>query len=278
MRATIWDLGVWGLSFSAAWLLAPLVWKRILETAVSAAEGFGRERVALGQRVILAGIAAVSGFAGFALYALTRSLLLAGLAMGVGLFAPGWVLSAYQGWRCRLFQRQFMDVLLMIANSMRAGFNLSQAVDIVAREMPAPAGPEFGRVVRDRDLGVSLDEGLERLAARMKGESVRIFVTAVQVGRQTGGDLTRILDGLVQMIRERERVEDRVRTMTSETRFQGYTLAALPYLLLVGWLCLDPEGVRGVFATGWGKCLLAIGSVFNGLALVVIRNMASVKV
>lgn len=278
MSLTIWDLGVWAVAFTAAWLIVPAAWRHVRETAGEAAEGFGRERVALGLRVILSGIALVSALAGCGVYALTASLLPTALAMGVGLVAPGWALSSYQAWRRRRFHQQFMDVLLMIANSLRAGFNLSQAVDIVAREMPAPASQEFARVVRDRDLGVSLDEGLERLVARMEGESVRIFVTAIQVGRQTGGDLTRILDGLVKMIRERERVEDRVQTMTSETRFQGYTLAALPYLLLIGWFCLDPEGVRGVFSTGWGKGLLAVGTTFNGLALVVIRNMASVKV
>ena len=278
MNLTIWDLGIWALSFTGAWLIVPAAWVHIRQTAESAAEGFGRERLALGIRVILIGIASVSILGGCAMFAFTQSLLLATLATGAGLVAPGWALSSYQSWRRRRFHQQFMDVLLMIGNSLRAGFNLSQAVDIVAREMPAPAGQEFARVVRDRDLGMSLDEGLERMVIRMQGESLRIFVTAIQVGRQTGGDLTRILDGLVKMIRERERVEDRVRTMTSETRFQGYTLAALPYLILVVWFCLDSAGVRGVFSTGWGKALLAVGTTFNALALMVIRNMASVKV
>ncbi len=278
MTFTIWDLGVWAVAFTGAWLIVPATWKHVCETAATAAEGFGRERVALGLRVILGGIALVSALVGCGVYGLTRSLPAAVLGMGIGLVAPGWALSSYQSWRRRRFHEQFMDVLLMIANSLRAGFNLSQAVDIVAREMPAPACQEFSRIVRDRDLGMSLDEGLERFVARMEGESVRIFVTAIQVGRQTGGDLTRILDGLVTMIRERERVADRVRTMTSETRFQGYTLAALPYLLLIGWFCLDPGGVRGVFSTGWGKGLLAVGTTFNALALIVIRNMASIKV
>lgn len=278
MPITICDLGVWALAFVGAWLIAPSAWRHVRETAGVAADGFGRERIALGLRVILTGIALVSAVVGCGVYGFTRSLLLTALAMGIGLVVPGWALSGYQSWRRRRFQQQFMDVLLVIANSLRAGFNLSQAVEIVAREMPAPASQEFSRVVRDRDLGMSLDEGLERLVTRMEGESVRIFVTAIQVGRQTGGDLTRILDGLVKMIRERERVEDRVQTMTSETRFQGYTLAALPYLLLIGWFCLDPSGVRSVFSTGWGKGLLAVGTTFNGLALLVIRNMASVKV
>jgi tight adherence protein B len=278
MNLTIWDLGIWCIAFAGAWLFVPAAFNHVLETAHTAAEGFCRERVAVGVRAILSGIAGVALVAGITVQALTGSVAAALVAGAVGLLAPGWALSGYQGWRRTRFQQQFMDVLLMIANSLRAGFNLSQAIDIVAREMPAPARDEFGRVVRDRDLGKSLDEGLERMAARMDGESVRIFVTAVQVGRQTGGDLTRILDGLVKMIRERERVEDRVRTMTSETRFQGYTLASLPYLLLIGWFLLDPQGVRDVFGTVLGKCLLAAGTVFNGLALMAIRSMASVKI
>jgi len=272
------DLGVGAVIFAGAVVLLPLLKERVNRTAEEAVEGFDRERLAVGRGRILALIGAVSAMAAWVVWSATNSIGMAGLGLAMGLAAPGWVLGVYQSWRRRRFQAQFRDALIMVSNSLRAGFTLSQAVDILAREMPWPARDEFARTARDRDLGLSLDEALERLAERMGGESLRIFVTAVQVGRQTGGDLARLIDGMVKVIRERERVEERIHTMTAETRFQGYTLAALPYLLLALWVLVDGAGAREIFSTGWGRCLLTCGTFFNLLALAVIRRMAAVRV
>jgi Flp pilus assembly protein TadB len=139
---------VWGVAFTGAWLVVPVAWAYVRETAHAAAEGFGRERVAVGTRVVLFAIAGVALCAGIAVQTLTGSVAAALIAGAVGLMVP-------PGGRCRVirpgggrrFQEQFMDVLLMIANSLSAGFNLSQAIDIVAREMPAP-GPRRIRARR----------------------------------------------------------------------------------------------------------------------------------
>ncbi len=274
----ILDVGIWVVLFGAAAVLLPPLWERVNRTADQAVEGFDRERLAIGRVRVLALIGSVSVVVGWVVWSATGSLLMAGLGLAMGLAAPGWVLGVYQNWRRRRFQVQFRDALIMVSNALRAGFTLSQAVDILGREMPWPSREEFARTARDRDLGLSLDEALERLADRMGGESLRIFVTAVEVGRQTGGDMAQLIDGMVKVIRERERVRERIDTLTAETRFQGYTLAALPYLLLALWVFVDGAGAREIFSTVWGRCLLACGTFFNVLALAVIRRMAAVRV
>jgi tight adherence protein B len=274
----ILEIGMAGVLFTAAAFLVPALVARARKTADQAVEGFDRERVEVSRAAMLGLIAGVSLTAGLVVWAATDSFLMAGLGVAMGMAAPGWVLGLYQSWRRRRFQAQFRDALIMVSNALRAGFTISQALDILAREMPWPARDEFGRTARDRDLGLSVDEALERLADRMGGESLRIFVTAVQVGRQTGGDLAQLMDGMVKVIRDRERVVERIHTMTAETRFQGYTLAALPYLLLALWVLFDGAGARVVFSTVWGRCLLGIGTFFNVMALAVIRRMAAVHV
>ncbi|MCE9614475.1 MAG: type II secretion system F family protein [Lentisphaerae bacterium] len=220
------------------------------------------------------------GCAGIALlcWAMTGSLLLAALAAFLVWQFPGWAVGAAQWRRRRLFLRQFVDLLILMTNSLHAGFNISQTIEIVANEMPSPAREEFGMIQRERDLGASLEDAMESLGERMDSESVTIFVTAILVTLRTGGDLVAVLDKLVTSIRDRERVADRIRTMTSEGRTQGYVIAALPVLLLVGRYFINPEGVRSLLDSNLGLSLIVAGAVLNILGLLAIQRMSDVKV
>ena len=103
-------------------------------------------------------------------------------------------------------------------------------------------------------------------------------MTALLVTLRTGGDLTKVLDKLVKTIRDRERIEDRIRTMTAEGRGQGYVIAAMPFLMLGVRYFMNPESVIRLFNTGWGLALMATGTVLDVLGLLAIRKVSSVKV
>ena len=193
-------------------------------------------------------------------------------------FAPGFVVSAVQAHRRKRFGSQFVDVLLLMSNSLRAGFNLSQTLHIVANEMPAPAKNEFALVLKDRELGASMEDSLEDLSRRMKTDSVTIFVTAILVTIQTGGDVARMLDKLVTTIRDRERVEDRVRTMTSSGRMQGYIVALLPVLMFLAVYVFSRDSMDAFFSSPVGYVIVFLGVILNVLGLYVIRKMSTVEV
>jgi len=200
---------------------------------------------------------------------------LSGLIAGA---IPPAALAVYDAKRKAMFLDQFVDVLVMLSNSLRAGFNMSQAVRIVADEMPTPASEEFACIRRECELGASLDVAFDRLGDRMPSESVRIFVTAVNVSLRSGGDITKVFDNIVTAIRERERVEQRVRTMTSEARMQGYVIAAMPLGVLLGCWFWKPEAVLWMLQSPKGMLLLFLGLGLNVVGLALMSKLSKAKV
>ena len=272
------DLVFFIVSFLGFLCLVPLLWRHLNETADKISAGFDRQRITIASTRIARMLMVASLISGLLFLVLLRSLVATSMGVLLVWLAPGWILVAIQAYRRRLFSQQFVDVLILMANSMRAGFNLNQTLEIVATEMPEPAKTEFGLILRQRNLGASLDMALEDLSARMKSESVTIFVTALLVTLRTGGDLTKVLDKLVKTIRDRERIEDRIRTMTAEGRGQGYVIAAMSFLMLGVRYFMNPESVIRLFNTGWGLALMATGTVLDVLGLLAIRKVSSVKV
>ena len=273
-----YDLGFLVAAFLGFLFLVPLLWQHLNETASAISAGFDRQRITIASTRIARMLMGASLVSGLLFLVLLRSLVAASMGVLFVWLVPGWVLMAIQARRRRLFNQQFVDVLILMANSMRAGFNLNQTLDIVSTEMPEPAKTEFGMIIRQRDLGASLDVALDDLSKRMRSESVTIFVTAMLVTLKTGGDLTKVIDKLVKTIRDRERIEDRIRTMTSEGRGQGYVIAALPFLMLAARYFINPESVIRLFNSGWGLAIIIVGTVLDILGLMAIQKVASVKV
>lgn len=262
----------------ASWLLLPHLLRAVHSQAWSFSDRMRWHGVRVSPTRVLhwmGGGAVVVGLMGWLIFA---NLLLAVLGMVLVCLAPGWIVAAVQSHHRKKFGAQFVDVLLLLSNSLRAGFNLNQALQIVATEMPSPAKNEFSLVLMDRELGASMERALENLGQRMKSDSVRIFITAILVTLQTGGDIVHMLDKLVNTIRDRERVEDRVRTMTASGRMQGYVVAVLPIFLFMSVYLWKGEVVRPLLESLWGQVVIVLGVLFNVMGLVAIRKMSTVDV
>ena len=259
-------------------VLVPVFQRQWAAVTVAISDRFDREHIRIETRRISRWLALSCVLVAVLLFALLRSVWASAIGVLVVWLIPGWTLSVLQYRRRILFNRQFVDVLLLMANSLRAGFNLSQSIEIVGNEMPAPASEEFRLMKRERDLGASMEESLHSLGRRMHSDSMTIFVTAVMVTLSTGGDIARVLDKLVRTIRDRERCEDRIRTMTAEGRGQGYIIASLPVLILAARYLVNPEGVIRLFHTPWGLAIVVVGVTLNLIGLFVLQKCAQVKV
>lgn len=264
--------------FAMAWLLLPRMAEGITATAGVFSDRmrwYGVHRPAAEiRRWMLVGMAASSGLA----FVLFGGWLFPLGAVILVWKAPYWILLAVQARRRQQFQKQFVDVLVMMSNSLRAGFNLPQTLQIVATEMPSPARDEFALALRDRHLGASMEFALEGLGQRMQSGSVSIFVTSILVTMQTGGDLSRVLDKLTAAIRDRERAEDRIRTMTSEGRLQGYIISVIPVLIFASVYVFSPDSIKTLLRRPWGNVVVGIGLLFNILGLMAMQKMSKVKV
>ena len=180
--------------------------------------------------------------------------------------------------RLDTFNSQLPDALEMIARALRAGQSLSFGFNAVASEMSAPIGKEFGRIFEEQNLGVAMDDSLRSMCERVPNLDLRFFVTAVVLQRQTGGDLSEILDKIGSLIRDRFKILGQVKALTGEGRLSGVVLMALPLLLFVIVYNLNPSYVCQLFTDPAGKKMLAVAVVMQVLGAIVIRKIVDIKV
>jgi len=176
------------------------------------------------------------------------------------------------------FERQLIDVLVLLNGAVRAGYSLLQALDVVVREMHAPASDEFRRVRREVSLGLPLNQALLNLTSRMQNDDLYLVVTAININQQVGGNLVTMLDAVTGTIRERIRLFSEVRVLTSQQRYNSYILTLLPFGVGALMFVLNPSYMMGLFTPGIWLCL-PIGAVVNIiLGNIWIRRLAKIEV
>lgn len=159
----------------------------------------------------------------------------------LGFWAPGFYIGRQQKRRLTRFNDQLSDMLNLMVNGLRAGYSTMQAMEAVSKEMPAPICDEFRRVVQEMQIGIPMETALENLLRRIPSDDLDFVVTAVNVQREVGGNLSEILDTISFTIRERVRIKGEIRTLTAQVRTSGSVLSLIPvFLTLVLWF-LNPK-------------------------------------
>ncbi len=175
------------------------------------------------------------------------------------------------------FSRQLPDSMTMIKNALRAGHTLGKAMAIVSEEMPAPLGTEFRDTVEELRLGLPLTRAMGNLATRMPNDSLNIFVAAVLIQHEVGGNLTELLDNISRTIRERFRLEAEVKSLTAEGRISGIVIAVLPIALCLIISLMQPEYLMPLFDTEQGNKLLMAAMCSETIGFIWIRRVCKVK-
>ena len=204
--------------------------------------------------------------------------IVAGLALAVlAAFGPRFWLKRKKEKRISAFQRQLPDVLSLLVGSLRAGYGLIQAMQLVAQEMPSPSKDEYSRVVNETSLGYSLQEALAHLVERMESEDLLMVTTAINIQNEVGGNLGNILDSIAGTIRDRVKLQGDIRTMTGMQRGTGYMLAAMPFLVAVLLLFVNPEYMMQLFVFPWYA--LPIGAVISmGIGLLLMNKLTQMDI
>jgi tight adherence protein B len=168
--------------------------------------------------------------------------------------------------------------LTAIAKSLRAGLGLLQALDIAAREAPAPLGPELRRTLRDLELGGDAEIVFMELNKRVGSRDLEIVTTAIMIQRTAGGNLSEILTNVSQTIRERKELLTEVRTLTSMQRLQGNLTALIPVAIALLFFAVNPGIGRLLIDTPTGQMALTVGIFFELVGLWLIRRLATIEV
>lgn len=171
----------------------------------------------------------------------SKSFLLAAGGAVLGFLLPGIYIRTQRNRRLIKFSNQLGDMLSLMVNGLRAGYSIMQAMEAVAKEMPAPINEEFRRVVQEVQLGVSTEKALDNLERRIPSEDLDLVITAIKVQREVGGNLAEILDTISHTIRERVRVKGEIRVLTAQMKFSAMFLGLLPLFLFVAIFIVNRE-------------------------------------
>jgi tight adherence protein B len=180
--------------------------------------------------------------------------------------------------RLRTFNAQLPDTLDLLSRSLSVGHAFSEALNQVATEMPDPIATEFRITFEEQKLGLSTKLALDRLAQRVPLLDLRLCITAMHIQRETGGNLAEILEKVSQTIRERFRIMEDFRTMTTSSRLSGWILCGLPFALVFLLTAFNPEYMSVLIYDQRGHYVLMFAIVWQMLGMLLIKRFLSIRV
>lgn len=200
---------------------------------------------------------------------------IAGVAAGGA--APPLLVQQLRSRRIRRFDEQLVGLLEATAAGLRAGHSLQQAFEAATAESASPLREEFGLALREIRMGASAEQALRLLAERVASEELRLFVTATELARQTGGNLAATYAAIATALRERFRLEGKLRAMTAQGRMQGWVVGVLP--LLLAWIVarMRPDLVEPMLAHPFGWALVAAVLLLEIAGFVWIRHLVTLR-
>jgi len=195
----------------------------------------------------------------------------------VGAMLPWLYLRRRRRKRIRAFEEMFPDAIDLLGRSIRAGHAFTTGLQTIAEESPEPVAGEFRQVFEEQKFGLPLRESLLGLADRVDLVDVRMFITAVLIQRESGGNLAENLDNLSTIIRQRFKFRRTLRTHTAQGRMTGYVLAFAPIVAGIGMYVLNPSYERLLFTEPTGRLMLLVALVMQAIGFLVIRRIVDVE-
>lgn len=233
-------------------------------------------KIGVGSLLALSALAGLGG--GFLGWMVGRSVLAMVAVGAVGAALPFAFLKMKRRKRLGTFEEQFPEALDLIARALKAGHAFATGLKMVAEEMAEPVGPEFRKTFDEQNFGLPLKDALENLTVRIPSLDVRFFATAVLIQRETGGNLSEILENLAHVVRERFKILRQVRVHTAHGRFTGWVLLALPAFLAVALMFINPDHMNLLFREKMGQQMLIAALIMQAIGYVWIQRVIKIEV
>lgn len=215
--------------------------------------------------------------AGLLVFIITRDFISSLIVMIIGLAVPYFLLRSATEKRLAKFDSQISGALIIMANSMRAGFSFMQALEMVGKEMGDPISSEVRRVLREMHLGVSTEEALNNMAMRVGSADFDMVVTAILIQRQVGGNLAEVLGNISSTIRSRIQLAGEVRVLTAQGKMSGLIIGLLPVFVAMMFYFINKEYMIMLFTDPRGIMMLGVGIVLEIVGLLIIRKVIDIS-
>jgi tight adherence protein B len=200
---------------------------------------------------------------------------LAGFAAGLGL--PRWVLSFMKARREKAFTNEFANAIDVIVRSVKSGLPTNEALRIVARELPDPCGGEFNRLCEGLKIGVTLDQGVKKMLENMPTPEVNFFGIVMTIQQKAGGNLSEALSNLSGVLRDRKRLQGKIKAMSSEAKASAMIIGSLPPGVMGIVYATTPAYIKLLFTERTGNLILAGCALWMSVGIFVMRKMINFK-
>ena len=231
--------------------------------------------VTVGRLLFFSGVAGLMAF--FATYTVANIIIAVPLGL-VAAAAPSLYIARKRHKRLVKFNSQLPDTLDLLSRSLSVGHAFSESLNQVASEMPDPIATEFRITFEEQKLGLSTNVALARLSERVPLLDLQICITAMNIQRETGGNLAEILEKVAQTIRERFKLMEDFRTMTTSARGSAWILCALPIVVVFLMYTINPEYMRVLVSDPRGHYVLGVAAVLQILGMLTIRKILDIRV
>lgn len=196
----------------------------------------------------------------------------------VGFLAPKAIITSLFERRCSRLTDQMIEGMTIMSNGIKAGQSLTQSMERVVENLSGPLPQEFSLVLNKIRLGMSVEEALNEFGERIPRQDVQMFVTAVNILKETGGNLAETFQTITTTVRERQKVEKKIQALTAQGTMQAVIISIVPFALLGMFLILDPSYVMPLFTKPLGWLALAIMLTLQIIGLVVMKKIVTIKV
>lgn len=190
---------------------------------------------------------------------------------------PMLIIRAKQKNRVKKFENQLSDALMIACSCLKSGLSFTQAMETISRDMDDPISGEFMLVIREMGMGATMEEALEKMNSRVKSSYVSLMVSAVLVQRQTGGNLSQILETISNSIKEKNKLKKELKSATASGKMSGMVVGLMPIIILALFFLVNREFVMPLFTTTIGKIFLSVAAGLEVLCFLIIKKITNVK-
>jgi tight adherence protein B len=191
---------------------------------------------------------------------------------------PRWFLAQARKRRQNAFLADFADAIDIIVRGLKAGLPVNDAMKVIASETPPPVGPEFTEVVEGQRIGITPDQGVERMFERMPLSEVNFLAIVMAIQSKTGGNLAEALNNLSKVLRDRKKMKAKIKAVSQEAKSSAMIIGALPFCIMGVMVVFNPNYLEPMWNTNAGNIMLACSGLWMGTGVLVMRKMINFEI
>ena len=212
----------------------------------------------------------------FLTYAVLRDLIITVFIFVLIWNIPKMIISHRKKERINTFNQQLNEGTMIISNSLKAGYSFLQAIASVSEETKDPFAKEFKKLLKEMSLGISEEVALRNMLNRMESKDLLLIVNAILIQKDIGGNLSEILDNIADTIRERQKVQNELKTLTAQGKLSGFIVMLIPFFLGITIYLLNRDYMILLFTTPLGIGMIIVALVNQILGLIIIKKIINI--